>query len=127
MKKALLAVLAAAGLSGCVYDDYGTGLSLGYASSYGGYGYEAMVATAATAIAGTAVIATATASAMIATAERIIAAATADTAAIMAPTDIITRRARRSIIIPATRIAADIITTATTAGTTATTATRDDD
>mgnify|MGYP003298215897 CR=1 FL=1 len=39
MKKAILAVVAAASLSGCVgYGGYGTGISVGYGSSYGGYG-----------------------------------------------------------------------------------------
>jgi len=40
MNKLILAASAALGLSGCVgYGGYGSGISVGYGSSYGGYGY----------------------------------------------------------------------------------------
>ncbi len=40
MKRLILAAVAAFGLSGCVTDGYGTGISVGYGNAgYGGYGY----------------------------------------------------------------------------------------
>lgn len=46
MKKMIFAAVAALGLSGCVYDGYSTGLSVGYGRGYGynypyyGHGYS---------------------------------------------------------------------------------------